>query len=170
VGDRSDVVSSFTVIKGALVPETYQGFQHWDFGQDRRANLTRLKELNVFGARSANWLRDIGWVLNRRFEPNGRDRPLVRMAQADVDMEVWRPLLLCPHGGIRWRAETDKTGRYTVTPIRQDVRAAIELYLRKNPRVGTSSSTGWSHISSKGPSGFTLMMSSPISRIWKNGV
>ena len=36
----------------------------------------------------------------------------------------------------RWRAETDKTGRYTVTPIRQDVREAIELYLRKNPRVG----------------------------------
>ena len=41
-----------------------------------------------------------------------------------------------PHGGIQWRAETDKTGRYTVTPIRQDVREAIELYLRKNPRVG----------------------------------
>ena len=94
MGDRSDVVSSFTVIKGALVPETYQGFQHWDFGQDRRSNITRLKELNVFGAQSTNWLRDLGKVLNRRFEPNGRDRPLVRMAQADVDMEVWRPLLL----------------------------------------------------------------------------
>ena len=39
-------------------------------------------------------------------------------------------------GGIQWRAEADKTGRYTVTPIRQDVREAIELYLRKNPRVG----------------------------------
>ena len=41
-----------------------------------------------------------------------------------------------PHGGIQWRAETDKTGGYSVTPIRQDVRTAIELYLRKNPRVG----------------------------------
>ena len=41
-----------------------------------------------------------------------------------------------PHGGIRWRAETDKTGRYTVTPIRQGVREAIDTYLRKSPRVG----------------------------------
>ncbi len=41
-----------------------------------------------------------------------------------------------PHGGIRWRAETDKTGRYTVTPIRQDVREAMDAYLRQNPRVG----------------------------------
>jgi len=39
-------------------------------------------------------------------------------------------------GGIRWKAETDKTGRYTVTPIRQDVREAIDTYLRKSPRVG----------------------------------
>ena len=41
-----------------------------------------------------------------------------------------------PNGSIQWRAETDKTGRYTVTPIRQDVREAIESYLRKDPRVG----------------------------------
>jgi hypothetical protein len=94
VTDRSDVVSSFTIIKGALVPETYQAFQHWDFSEDRRGNITRLKELNVFGAKSATWLRDLGKVLNRRFEPNGRDRPLVRLAQCGVDLAVWRPLLL----------------------------------------------------------------------------
>ncbi len=41
-----------------------------------------------------------------------------------------------PHGGIRWRAETDKTGRYTVTPIRQDVRDEMDAYLRQNPRMG----------------------------------
>lgn len=74
--------------------ETYAAFRHWRFGQDRRANIARLKELNVFGAYSGNWLRDLGKVLNRRFDPNGRDRPLVRMAQAGVDMSVWKPALL----------------------------------------------------------------------------
>ena len=94
MGERSDVVSSFTVIKGALVAETYEAFRHWDFEEDRRSNIARLKDLNVFGAKSTNWLRDLGKVLNRRFEPNGRDRPLVRMAQCGVDLSSWRPALL----------------------------------------------------------------------------
>jgi hypothetical protein len=94
VGERSGVVSSFTIIKGAMVTETHEAFQHWDFSDDRRANIARLKDLNVFGAQSATWLRDLGKVLNRRFDPNGRDRPLVRMAQEGVDLTVWRPALL----------------------------------------------------------------------------
>lgn len=94
MGDRSEVVSSFTIIKGALVAETYEAFRHWDFDEDREANIARAKETNVFGGRSANWNRDIGFVLNRRFDPNGRDRPLVRMAQAGVNLSTWRPALL----------------------------------------------------------------------------
>lgn len=94
MGERSGVVSSFTIIKGALVSETYEAFRHWNFGEDRRANIARLKELNVFGAQSTTWLRDLGKVLNRRFEPNGRDRPLVCLAQAGVDLPTWRPALL----------------------------------------------------------------------------
>jgi hypothetical protein len=94
LGERSGVVSSFTIIKGALVPETYEAFRHWDFCEDRRANIARLKERNVFGAQSSNWLRDLGKVINRRFEPNGRDRPLVRMAQSGLDLSTWRPALL----------------------------------------------------------------------------
>ncbi|HSW50341.1 MAG TPA: BrxA family protein [Bryobacteraceae bacterium] len=94
MGDRSGVVSSFTVIKGALVSETYEAFRHWDLDADRRTNIARLKELNVFGAQSSSWLRDLGKVLNRRFDPDGRDRALVRMAQAGVDLAVWRPALL----------------------------------------------------------------------------
>ena len=94
MGERSGIVSSFTIIKGALVAETYEAFRHWDFAEDRAANIARLKEANVFGGKSANWIRDIGFVLNRRFEPNGRDRPLVRMAQNGVDLTVWRPALL----------------------------------------------------------------------------
>jgi hypothetical protein len=88
------VVSSFTVIKGALIPETYQAFQNWDLEQPKRDNISRLKELNVFGAQSSNWLRDLGKVLNRRFEPSDRDRALILMAQAGVEHSIWRPLLL----------------------------------------------------------------------------
>jgi hypothetical protein len=94
VGDRSGVVSSFTIIKGALVTETYEAFRHWDLENDQASNIRRIKEANVFGSKSANWVRDIGFVLNRRFDPNGRDRPLVRMAQEGVDLTVWRPALL----------------------------------------------------------------------------
>lgn len=94
MADRSDVVSSFTVIKGALVTETYEAFRHWDFAEDRRANLTRLKARNVFAAKSVSWLRDLAKVLNRRFDPNCRDRALVRLAQRGVGLDVWRPALL----------------------------------------------------------------------------
>ena len=30
---RSRVVSSFTIVKGALIEETYVVFQHWDFAR-----------------------------------------------------------------------------------------------------------------------------------------
>ena len=40
------------------------------------------------------------------------------------------------HGGLRWRAEADKMGRYSVTPLGSDARAALDEYLAKNPRVG----------------------------------
>jgi integrase len=41
-----------------------------------------------------------------------------------------------PHGAICWRAEADKVGYLFVTPISADARAEIELYLRRNGRVG----------------------------------
>ena len=93
-GSRSRSVSSFTVIKGALVEETYSAFRSWDFDRNKRENLRHLKEANTIGARTENWLRDVAKVLNRRFEPAARDRPLVELARAACDREVWRPLLL----------------------------------------------------------------------------
>ncbi len=78
---RSNVVSSFTVVKGAMVEETYAAFAAWDFAKSKRENLDRLRDENFIGARSATWLRDVAKVLNRRFEPAGRDRPLVILAQ-----------------------------------------------------------------------------------------
>ena len=91
---RAQVVSSFTIIKGSLIEETYLIFQNWDFTISKRENLQRVKESNSIGAKSANWLRDIVFVISRRFNPDGRDRPLVELAQARCNREVWTPLLL----------------------------------------------------------------------------
>ncbi|RQS53468.1 BrxA family protein [Burkholderia sp. Bp8986] len=91
---RANVVSSFTVIKGAMIDETYAIFSAWDFARSKRENLDRLKQENFIGARSATWLRDVAKVLNRRFDPAGRDRPLVMLAQHGLPVEEWKPLLL----------------------------------------------------------------------------
>ncbi|HUP24852.1 MAG TPA: BrxA family protein [Thermoanaerobaculia bacterium] len=91
---RSQVVSSFTVVKGAMVEETYAAFAEWDFARSKRDNLDRLRSENFIGARSATWLRDVAKVLNRRFEPVGRDRPLVILAKHGLALDEWKPLLL----------------------------------------------------------------------------
>lgn len=91
---RARVVSSFTIIKGSLIEETYAAFHAWDFTVDKVTNLQRIKEENVLGSKSSHWLRDVAFTLSRRFEPAGRDRALVELAKADCDREVWKPLLL----------------------------------------------------------------------------
>lgn len=93
-GSRAQVVSSFTIVKGAMIDETYAVFAAWDFAQDKRGNLDRLRADNFIGAKSHTWLIDVAKVLNRRFEPAGRDRPLVQLAQAGCAQDEWRPLLL----------------------------------------------------------------------------
>lgn len=94
VTSRSHVASSFTIVKGALIPESYTVLARWDFSLTKRENLDRLRRDNFIGARSATWLRDVAAVLNRRLDPEGRDRPLTLLAQSGVGMEEWRPLLL----------------------------------------------------------------------------
>lgn len=91
---RANVASSFTVIKGAMIEETYTVFAEWDFGRSKRENLDRLRQENYISASSATWLRDVAKVLNRRFDPAGRDRSLIVLAQGGVALEEWRPLLL----------------------------------------------------------------------------
>lgn len=91
---RSNVVSSFTVVKGAMIDETYAVFAAWDFARSKRENLDRLREENFIGASSATWLRDLAKVLNRRFDPGGRDRALAVLAKSGCDLEEWKPLLL----------------------------------------------------------------------------
>ena len=41
-----------------------------------------------------------------------------------------------PYGKIRWPADTEKTGRETVVPISQMVRAALDRVLRERPGIG----------------------------------
>ncbi len=94
LGPRAQVASSFTVKAGALIDQTYRVFSAWDFARSKRENLDRLRDENFIGASSATWLRDLVWVLNRRFDPAGRDRSLVVLAKHDLPVEEWKPLLL----------------------------------------------------------------------------
>lgn len=91
---RANVASSFTTIKGAMIEETYAVFAAWEFDRPKRENLDRLRAENFIGASSATWLRDVAKVLNRRFDPAGRDRPLVVLAKHGISLDEWKPLLL----------------------------------------------------------------------------
>jgi hypothetical protein len=91
---RANVVSSFTLVKGTMIKETYAVFREWDPKLTKKTNLDRLRDENYIGVRSATWLRDVGKVLNRRFDPNGPDRALVVLAKASMPAAEWNPILL----------------------------------------------------------------------------
>jgi hypothetical protein len=91
---RASVVSSYTIIKGALIEETYTVFRAWDFAKSPEQNLDVVRRTNSVGAKSASWLLDLYKVLHRRFEPEGRDRTLVELAQRGCPIGTWKPLLL----------------------------------------------------------------------------
>jgi hypothetical protein len=94
MADRADVVSSFTIIKGALIGETYDVFAGWDLDATTDTNLRRLKQTNFIGASSSNWLRDVAKVIHRRYDPEGRDRVLVELAKRGCPRDVFAPILL----------------------------------------------------------------------------
>ena len=91
---RSRVVSSFTIVKGSLIEETYSIFRDWDYRVSKFENLRRVRDENSIGATSTNWALNVTKVMNRRFDPEDRDRPLVELAKAGCDREIWKPLLL----------------------------------------------------------------------------
>jgi hypothetical protein len=91
---RASVASSFTVIKGAMIEETYAVFADWDVAHSKRENLDRLRHDNYIGASSSTWLRDVAKVLNRRFDPSGYDFPLVVLAKGGCTLDEWKPILL----------------------------------------------------------------------------
>ena len=90
-----EVVLSFTIVKGSLIDETYAAFAAWGLVPDEAPESPAVRARDsTFAASSRNWARDVRKVLNRRFDPAGRDRPLVILAKGQCDREVWRPLLL----------------------------------------------------------------------------
>jgi len=91
---RANTISSFTIIKGSLIDESYAVFRGWDFDLPKVENLRRVREENSIGGTSTHWARDVAKVLNRRFDPAGRDRPLVELAKAGMDQDSWKPILL----------------------------------------------------------------------------
>lgn len=91
---RANVVSSFTVIAGAMIEETYAVFEAWDLARTKRQNLDRLREENLIGAGSDTWLRQIARVLSRRFDPDDRDLALVHLAKKGCALDEWKPLIL----------------------------------------------------------------------------
>jgi hypothetical protein len=94
VTDRSKVVSSFTIVKGALISETYEVLSHWDLELSKKANLDRLRRDNYIAASSDTWLRDVAKVVNRRLDPGGKDRPLVTLCKGGCPIDEWRPIYL----------------------------------------------------------------------------
>ena len=91
---RTNVVSSYTVVKGSLIDETYAVFSAWDFSKEKKENLDQLRNNNFIKAKSDSWLHDVAKVLNRRYDPAGFDRSLVLLAKSGCDIEEWKPLLL----------------------------------------------------------------------------
>lgn len=91
---RANAVSSFTIIKGSLIDETYAAFQRWDLAQPKAHNFERIRSNGALASTSSNWARDVAFAISRRFDPAGRDRAVVDLAKAGCDREVWKPLLL----------------------------------------------------------------------------
>ena len=79
---RTKVVSSFTIIKGAMISETYRTLACWDLDASKKQNLDRLRQENFIGASSATWLRDVAKVLNRRLDPAAATVRLSRLPAA----------------------------------------------------------------------------------------
>lgn len=116
-------ISSFTIIKGSLIEETYSLFRAWDFDLTSAENFSRFKQTNTIAAKSANWLRDVVKVLHRRFDPENYDRALVLLASADCSMECWKPILLWHMTRdeflirdfiVRWLMSEFESGRYAI--------------------------------------------------------
>ena len=149
---RANVASSFTVIKGAMIEETYTVFSEWDDGCSKRENLDRLRSKNFIGAGSATWLRDVAKVLNRRFEPQGLDWTLVHLAKAGCSLDEWKPLLLWHMTRdeflVRdflqhWLFPAYESGAFRIRP------QEVALYLADIGKRGGTTEHAWSEATTK---------------------
>lgn len=144
---RSDVVSSFTVIKGALIEETYTVLGAWRFDLTKRENLDAVRDGSVVSAKGDTWRRDVAWVISRRLDPGGRDRPLAIMAKSGMRLDEWKPLLLWHMTRdeflVRdflagWLCEARESGAFRLRP--ED----LLDYLKRLPERGARMEHAWS--------------------------
>lgn len=172
VASRTNVVSSFTIIKGAMVGETFEVFAQWDLDKTKRENLDHLRESNFIGASSATWLRDVAKVLNRRFDPAGRDRALVVLAKSGCELDEWKPLLLWHITRDEflfrdflqsWLFEAHDSGTFRVRP--QDLHG----YLRSIRKRGATTEHAWTEPTLKRVAAGLLKMSADFGLL-KGGV
>ena len=91
---RANVVSTFLLIKGALIQPTHDVLAHWNLSRTAKENLDDFKQSDRGGIGTANWRRDVAFVLQRRYDLDGQDRILVELATGDVSHDVWRAVLL----------------------------------------------------------------------------
>jgi hypothetical protein len=146
VQTRGSIVSSFTIVKGAMIPETYEVLARWDFEESKKANLDRLRDENFIGAKSSTWLRDVAKVLNRRLDPGGRDRALVTLAKGGCSLDEWKPILLWHITRdefllrdflINWLFVAYEEGVFRVRP------EALHGYLKSISARGGETEHGW---------------------------
>lgn len=149
---RANVVSSFTVIKGSLIDESYTALAGWDLEATDEENIERIRTTNPIGAQSENWLRDVAWVFSRRFDVEGRDQPLAVLAQRGCPLDVWKPILLWHMTRdeflvrdflSRWLYERYAEGIYRIRS--EDVLP----YLEKLPERDVEMGDTWSESTSK---------------------
>ena len=91
---RANVVSTFLLIKGALIQPTRDVLTHWDLARTAKDNLDDFKMSDRGGIGTANWRRDVAFVLQRRYDLDGEDRIVVELATGTASYDVWRAVLL----------------------------------------------------------------------------
>jgi hypothetical protein len=108
--------------KGPLIEETYTAFQHWNMSLGFDENLSRLAGDNPLAAKSERWLYEVTRTLSSRFR-GLRFHPLVRLAQAECPLDVWKYCLLWHVGrrdlfyylfSVEWLYPAYRSGAYTL--------------------------------------------------------
>ena len=84
--------------KGALVEETYRVLAHWRPEDSAAANLHRIKETDIIGAKNQSWLREITTTLSSRFSHGDSVTALSVLAKAQYPMDRWKYCLLWHFG------------------------------------------------------------------------
>lgn len=92
--EKAVKISSFGIIKGPMIAESYACFRAWDWALTKGQNFQRLRAENLVGASTTAWLRDVSKALSSRFDPDNLDRPLALLAMKDPGLDTWKHLLL----------------------------------------------------------------------------